>query len=143
MKPKSKYSLLLVGVGFGATFLVGGVFAGTVSGVGLSEPPSRELIQDIAGGKITIYQAAQTGDTEALSFLIDDGADLDALSPEGEAALHHAAYGGQAAAIRMLLLAGANQHILDAAGRTPLQIAQETQQQESIQALSEAVPGRR
>ena len=98
-------------------------------------PAEASVGESIANGELTLHEAAKAGNTKAISVFIDSGADLDAQDEDGETALHYAAYAGQSEAIRMLL-GGADPSATDASGRTPLQIAQATEQNESAAILA-------
>jgi ankyrin repeat protein len=68
-------------------------------------------------------------------FLIENGADINGLSTDGETALHTAAK-FDVQFVRLLLELGASHDIKDTNGKTPLDWAKELGQQESVEILS-------
>jgi ankyrin repeat protein len=58
--------------------------------------------------RATLVRAAERGNTEAVSLMLDLGMPLDARGRRGETALHAAAYAGSADAVRLLLERGAD-----------------------------------
>lgn len=75
-----------------------------------------------ASGVPLLHSLARMNLPEALRALVDSGASLITISPEG-GPLHAAARYGSHAALKLLLERGANAHARDAAGRTPLHVA--------------------
>src|SRR5205814_159121 len=69
-----------------------------------------------------LFLAASEGRLNAVRYLLDQGADMNALDSTGNSALTEAAYYGHVAVIKELLLRGANINSLSSAG-TPLDIA--------------------
>lgn len=116
------------------------IAAATLSacGGGPSAPAARETVAAVVRGELTLHQAAREGNTDALSYFIDDGAELDGFDEFGEAPLHYAAHYGQSDAVRLLLFAGATPHTFDASGKTPLRIAEENGFTDIAQALRDA-----
>ncbi len=107
-------------------------------GGGPSAPAARETVAAVVRGELTLHQAAREGNVDALSYFIDDGAELDGFDEYGEAPLHYAAHYGQTDALGLLLFAGATPHTVDASGKTPLQIAEENGFADIAQALRAA-----
>lgn len=68
-------------------------------------------------------RADKTLDIPKVKYLIELGADVNAIGPQGRTALHYAARGGNAELCNFLLNAGADRTRLDEAGRTPFDIA--------------------
>jgi ankyrin repeat protein len=61
---------------------------------------------------------------DALKFLLDHGADVNAANRSGQTALHGAAYMGGKAVVEFLLDHGVNINVPDAQGQTPFRIAE-------------------
>jgi ankyrin repeat protein len=61
---------------------------------------------------------------DAVAFLIKSGADVNAVNPSGQTALHGAAYMGADAVVRLLVQHGARLDVQDAQGQTPYRIAE-------------------
>jgi ankyrin repeat protein len=61
---------------------------------------------------------------EAVEFLIAHGADVNAVNPSGQTALHGAAYMGADATVRLLVRHGATLNVQDAQGQTPYRLAE-------------------
>jgi ankyrin repeat protein len=78
-----------------------------------------------AFGETPLMDAATAGSVEAMAFLIDKGADVDAQSPFGTTALMMAAT--DAAKVRLLLDHGAKSNLVSKQGRTALFIAAMTE----------------
>jgi ankyrin repeat protein len=72
------------------------------------------------GGRTLLMAAAEAGATDWLDYLIDRGADLDAVDPRGATALHGALAAGQSEAAMRLIDAGANPNVAAQGGTTPL-----------------------
>ncbi len=64
-------------------------------------------------------------DIPKVKYLIELGADVNAIGPQGRTALHYAARGGNAELCKLLLDTGADESITDEKGRTPLDVAVE------------------
>src|SRR4051812_31569423 len=60
-----------------------------------------------------LMKAVQNGDANRVKGLIDDGANVDELDPNGDAPLVMAAYLGHAAIVQLLLEAGADLAAVD------------------------------
>lgn len=75
-------------------------------------------------GVTALHVAAARGDMELLVMLLgSDALDVDGQKRNGHTALHCAAARGHLAAVEALLEAGASTAVLDAAGRTALQLS--------------------
>jgi len=74
------------------------------------------------GRSAPLLLAASEGRLNAVRYLLDHGADLNALDSAGNTALTEATYYGHASVIKELLLRGANINSSSSAG-TPLDIA--------------------
>ena len=70
-------------------------------------------------------RADKTLDIPKARYLIELGADVNAVGPQGRTALHYAARGGTTELCELLLVAGADETVTDKEGRTPLDIAQQ------------------
>ena len=119
-------TLLIASIGLSSSGCIG-----TAEGASSATPAAV-----LAKNGITIYDAARTGNLDAISFLIGDGVDIDAPDSTGSTALHYAATAGHARAVRLLLIAGANRDIEDASSRTALQIAQDAGKSEVVRQLA-------
>ena len=74
---------------------------------------------------------------DTIRFLLEHGADVDALDDDHATPLHVASYYGCAKGARLLLEHGANVHLEDKKGRTPFQAAEEGGRRNITQLLSE------
>lgn len=74
-------------------------------------------------------------DIPKVQYLIDLGAEINAVGPQGRTALHYASRGSSANLCELLLNAGADKTMLDAEGRTPLDVAQSLGKKEVVQLL--------
>ncbi len=72
---------------------------------------------------ISIWQAAQTGNTEALKQHLFAGADVNAKTKSGTTPLHLAAWKGHKVTAELLIAKGANENAKMVDGRTPLDAA--------------------
>jgi ankyrin repeat protein len=73
---------------------------------------------------------------DTIRFLLEHGADIDALDNDHTTPLHLASYEGCAKGARLLLEHGANIHLEDKTGRTPLQVAEDRKHKDIMQLLS-------
>jgi uncharacterized protein len=64
---------------------------------------------------------------DAVTLLLEAGADPDAKTPDGDTALHLAAFAGKMTIVRALVEGGADMNVKDAAGKTALQVVSEQQ----------------
>lgn len=71
-------------------------------------------------GMTPLMEAASENDTDAISTLLDEGADINEVDSEGSSALHWAVYSDQLDAAALLLESGANANTVDAYDSTPL-----------------------
>lgn len=76
-------------------------------------------------GNTPLHVATVWGQVEAISCLLDHGADIDAIGEFGETALHVAVQMGHVEAARILLARGASRGVANELGKTPLDLAQE------------------
>ncbi|RLU17107.1 hypothetical protein DMN91_011176 [Ooceraea biroi] len=77
-------------------------------------------VEDSAGYK-PLHYAARNGHYDVCELLLDNGADINAVTPAvGATALHRAATQGHSNIVKMLLRHGANVNLVDADGRTAL-----------------------
>jgi len=75
------------------------------------------------GGWTPLMYAARQGARSAVTALVDAGAELDAVDPDGATALGLAAINGHADVVALLLEKGANPNLADRTGMTPLYAA--------------------
>ncbi|MGA7195404.1 MAG: ankyrin repeat domain-containing protein [Anaerolineales bacterium] len=93
--------------------------------------------------KVTpLHSAAAGGHTELVKFLLEQGADPNALQESGFTPLHAAAQNGDVESIHQLLLHGADTDVKSAQGKTPLDYATESQKSEAIGLLREGITKR-
>lgn len=71
-------------------------------------------------GMTPLMEAASENDTEAISTLLDEGADINEADSEGSTALHWAVYSGYYDAAALLLENGADTNTVDIYDATPL-----------------------
>lgn len=81
--------------------------------------------QVVQGGWTPLHYAAFEGRAEVLKFLLEKGADKDAIAPNGYSALMLAARGGHLEAVRTLLYQDPDLTIRSPKGETALGIARE------------------
>jgi peptidoglycan/LPS O-acetylase OafA/YrhL len=74
-------------------------------------------------GGTPLLWAAVTGQAEAIDLLARRGANVNALGPDGGAAIHAAAFLGHEKAVDVLIRNGANLNVANGAGSTPLDVA--------------------
>lgn len=74
-------------------------------------------------GDSLLHLASIAGDLEALSFLVESGADVNQTGASGMTPLHYAAQQNQLKAAELLLKLGANPYMIDEAGEMPLEWA--------------------
>lgn len=80
-------------------------------------------------------RADKTLDIPKARYLIELGANVNAIGPQGRTALHYAARGGNAELCDFLLNAGADRTRLDDEGRTPFDIAKKFDKGAAVQLL--------
>ena len=73
----------------------------------------------------SLLLATNIGRWEAVRFLIEAGADVNARGPDGETPLHNSAADGSLRIVRTLLAAGADATVKNRNGQTALDIAVE------------------
>lgn len=71
-------------------------------------------------GMTPLMEAASKNDTDAISTLLDEGADINEVDSEGSSALHWAVYSGYYEAAALLLENGADANTVDIYDATPL-----------------------
>ena len=74
--------------------------------------------KDEHDGTTALHHAAWNGDREAVIFLLQQGADVDARNNEGSTPLHWAAWNGNLEVARLLLACGADPCAATTAGDT-------------------------
>ena len=79
--------------------------------------------QDAAGPETALAEAVRRGDREAVPYLLEQGADVDAAGDDGATALHWAAYLNDAATSAALIRAGARADAPNSYRVTPLALA--------------------
>ena len=85
-----------------------------------------------------LIEAAETGDTEAVSELVKSGAMIECSDLEGLSALHYAALNGHAETVTALIAAGADVNCRDEDGLTPLHSAAVWDNEEMASGLLDA-----
>ncbi len=88
-------------------------------------------------GRTPLHLAAQGRHLEVLRYLVDKGADLDALDKNGIAPLHILARSGQTEAVRLMIDKGADIDIKDPVKLTPLNMAAESGLEAMVELLIE------
>ena len=81
------------------------------------------------------FMAAERGDANALSSILDDGFDIESRNNRGQTLLACAARARQSQIVRMLLERGANVHAKDSTGKTPLHEASSSHSLDSAKLL--------
>ena len=71
--------------------------------------------------------ASWKGHIPVLEYLLESGANLDAVNLEGDTALHEAARSGKDGACQVLIKRGANTSALNNNGETPADVAQQSE----------------
>ena len=74
-------------------------------------------------------------DIPKVQYLIDLGAEINAVGPEGRTALHYASRGNSVKLCELLLDAGADKTMYDDEGRTPLEVARSLDKKKIAQQL--------
>ncbi len=93
-------------------------------------------------GATPLHNAALGGYAEVIGLLLDRGAAVDARDQEeGATALMLAAGLGRVSAVALLLRRGANPMLKDRAGRTALDLARETEDDQTVKLLESALAG--
>ena len=92
-------------------------------------------------GRTALHLAAIEGHPEVVKLLLEEGADKDAATVEGQLtvggqkALHLAALHGRSEVVKLLLEAGADKDAVDLEGRTALDLAIERRHLEVVRLL--------
>lgn len=89
------------------------------------------------GSDSLLHTAAEHGQLSIIELLLQSGAKLDAMDPQGRTALHRAALRGHTAAATALVTAGADIYTCDNASKTPLHLAAQNGHQDTVEALVE------
>jgi uncharacterized protein len=89
-------------------------------------------------GDTPLHIVSYWGDCEAITTLVEAGADINAVGESGYTPLHCAAEANQPAAISLLLRLGAKVS-MDSAGDTALDIAVTLNNEDSVSVLNESV----
>lgn len=98
----------------------------------------KPMLNHVAGDYSALHVATQIGFVEAIGLLLDNGANINLLSPaNGRTALYVAAASKNIDAARYLMSRGAKTEITDKAGYTPLTAAVIVTDPEMVQALVE------
>lgn len=87
-----------------------------------AERKRQKQVQDELNRRL--FEAAAEGDADAVGELLEQGADVNAVSACGATPLHWAALHGQTAAVLALIAQGADVNARDKDGRTPLHWAE-------------------
>ena len=95
-------------------------------------------VKDDRDGYSLLHFAAFYDDTEALKFLIDAGANVNAKENEGRTPLHLAAERGNIESVELLLKAGSDINAKNEHGDTALQMALNGFQPEVVEVLTAA-----
>ncbi|HEV2393161.1 MAG TPA: ankyrin repeat domain-containing protein [Verrucomicrobiae bacterium] len=92
----------------------------------IKDSPDLINAKDFGTGQTPLHKAAQTGQLTVATFLLDNGADVEAKEPPrfgGRTPLHLAASAGHKAVVDLLLSRHANVNATDSGGTTPLHLA--------------------
>lgn len=93
--------------------------------------------------KTILMYACWIGNSDAVKYLIDKGADVNAQDTGGATALHLAAWKGNTSIALYLIEKGSSGNAMSAEGMTPLDIAVMKGNQEIITAIDKAAPKRK
>ncbi len=101
----------------------------------LSSGASHRALSHNSNGNQPLQAAAASRQGDAVSILLEVGADVDAPSEGGFTALHSAAASGDTEMTRMLLEAGATVDVRAQGGKTPMELAIEADHAEVVDLL--------
>ncbi len=103
----------------------------------LRNPELRELVDkaDEKHNNTALHHAAINGHKDTVKFLIDSGADIDAVDKKGNTALHLAVIFDQVDTLKTLLESKADPNLQNIHGDTPLHIAILKNNKESVRVL--------
>jgi Ankyrin repeats (3 copies)/Ankyrin repeat len=87
-------------------------------------------------GKTALHLCAERGNARIIQFLLQCGAEVDALDSRGRTALHYAARNSDAEIVVKLLESGADTEIIDCEGLSPLHAAADVGCEEVIRLLT-------
>lgn len=90
--------------------------------------------------KTILMYACWVGNSDAVKYLIDKGADVNAQDSGGATALHLAAWKGNTSIALYLIEKGSSVNAMSTEGMTPLDIAIMKENQEIITAIDKATP---
>ncbi len=93
--------------------------------------------------KTILMYAVWVGNTDAVKYLIDKGADINAQDTGGASALHLAAWKGHTPIALYLIDKGASTTMMSKEGMTPLDIAMMRENREIMEAIEKATPKRK
>ncbi|XP_007901907.2 CARD- and ANK-domain containing inflammasome adapter protein [Callorhinchus milii] len=96
-----------------------------------------------ASNETLLHVAAAHGHAVMVSYLLSQGAKMEARDSKGRSPLHRAAEEGQAEAIRALLAAGAHIYAMDSDSQTPLHLAAPHQSHSAVVKLMLREEGKR
>ena len=87
-------------------------------------------------GATVLHLAALVGDLATVQLLVERGADVAALNPQGGSPLRSAADGGHVEVVRYLLERGARRDVRDAFGLLPIDYARQNGHAQVVALLS-------
>ncbi len=106
----------------------------------LDADPEAWKLKDVSDDT-ALHIAAWEGHLEAVTLLLDRGADIEIRGSFAWTALHSAARGGHVGVCRLLLERGADRHSLNGSGQTPAQITRSAAVKEVLENVEMTVPG--
>lgn len=93
--------------------------------------------------KSILMYAVWVGNTDAVKYLIEKGADVNAQDTGGATALHLAAWKGHTPIALYLIEKGASTTAMSKEGMTPMDIAMMRENRDIMEAIDKAVPKRK